>query len=69
MKQMVHIVTANSFSHRANKNPGDETTSFVFGKYGIDYIDSKYLSRKMLLEIYSKVGFPIFIINPTYMIA
>lgn len=68
MKRMVHIGTANSFGHGSKENPGDETTSFVFGRYGLDYIDSKYLSQKMLMEKYSQDGFPIIIINPTYMI-
>ncbi len=68
VKRMVHIGTANSFGHGPKEKPGDETTSFAFGKYGLDYIDSKYISQKMLLEKYSKDGFPIIIINPTYMI-
>lgn len=68
MKRMVHIGTASSFGHGTKEKPGNESASFVFGKYGLDYIDSKYLSQKMLLEKYSKDGFPIIIINPTYMI-
>lgn len=68
MKRMVHIGAANSFGHGSKEKPGDETTSFVFWKYGLDYINSKYLSQKMLLEKYSQDGFPVIIINPTYMI-
>ena len=68
LKRMVHIGTANSFGHGSKEKPGDETTSYVFGKYGLDYIKSKYLSQKLLLEKYSNDGFPVIIINPTYMI-
>ncbi len=68
MKRMVHIGTANSFGHGSKEKPGDETMPFVFGKYGLDYIDSKYASQEMLLEKHLSDGFPIIIINPTYMI-
>jgi dihydroflavonol-4-reductase len=68
MKRMVHIGTANSFGPGSKEKPVDETTSFVFWKYGLDYIDSKYLAQKMLLEKYSRDDFPVIIINPTYMI-
>lgn len=68
LKRMVHIGTANSFGHGTKEKPGNETTPYVFGKYGLDYIKSKYLSQKMLLEKYSQDGFPVIIINPTYMI-
>lgn len=68
MKRMVHIGSANSFGHGSKEKPGNETTSYIFGKYGLDYIKSKYLAQKMLLEKYLKDNFPIIIINPTYMI-
>ncbi len=68
MKRMVHIGTANSFGHGSKEKPGNETTSCAFEKYGLDYIKSKFLSQKMLLEKYSRDGFPVIIINPTYMI-
>lgn len=68
MKRMVHVGTANSFGHGPKEQPGDESTSFSFGKYGLDYIDSKYRSQEFLLEKYSSRAFPVIIINPTYMI-
>lgn len=68
IKRMVHIGTANSFGHGSKAKPGDETTPYAFGKYGLDYIESKYLTQKMLLEKHKQDGFPIIIINPTYMI-
>lgn len=68
MKRMVHIGTANSFGHGSKEEPGDETTSFTFGKYDLDYIKSKYLAQQMLLEKHAQDGFPVIIVNPTYMI-
>jgi dihydroflavonol-4-reductase len=68
ISRMVHIGTASSFGHGTKENPGDETTPFVGWKYGMDYIDSKYLAQQMLLDNYAKTGLPVVIINPTYMI-
>lgn len=68
IKRMVYIGSASSFNHGPKENPGDETTSFDGWKYGMDYIDSKYLAQKMLLEKYAKENFPVIIVNPTYMI-
>ena len=68
MKRMVHIGTANSFGHGTKEKPGNENSSYVFGKYGLDYIKSKYLAQEMLLEKHLKDKFPIIIVNPTYMI-
>jgi len=68
MKRMVYIGSASSFNHGPKDNPGDETTLFDGWKFGMDYIESKYLAQKMLLKKYSNEKFPIVIINPTYMI-
>lgn len=68
LERMVHIGTANSFGHGTKQNPGNELTPFNSGTYGMDYIDSKLMAQKMLLERYALNGFPILIINPTFMI-
>ena len=68
MKRMVYIGSASSFSHGPKEKPGDETSSFGGWSYGMDYIESKYLAQKMLLEKHAQHGFPVIIINPTYMI-
>jgi dihydroflavonol-4-reductase len=68
MMRMIHIGTANSFAFGTKEEPGDESGSFDGWKYGMDYIDSKYKAQQMLLRQFNKSGFPVIIINPTYMI-
>lgn len=68
LSRMIHIGTANSFSPGTKEDPGDESCPFTGWKYGMDYIDSKYMAQQMLLKRFNKKGFPVVIINPTYMI-
>jgi len=68
ISRMIHIGTANSFAFGTKDDPGDESGSFNGWKYGMDYIDSKYKAQQMLLRRFNKNGFPVVIINPTYMI-
>lgn len=68
MKRMVHIGTANSFSPGPRTDPGDENSPFEGWKFGMDYIESKYLAQEMLLAEHHKNGFPVVIVNPTFMI-
>ena len=68
MKRMVHIGSASSFTHGPKDKPGDETTPFTNGKFGMDYIDSKYHAQQILEEQFAKNGFPVITVCPTYMI-
>jgi dihydroflavonol-4-reductase len=68
IRRLIHIGTANSFAFGTKEDPGDESGSFDGWKYGMDYIDSKYKAQQMLLKQFNKTGFPVVIINPTYMI-
>ena len=68
LKRMVHIGTANSFSPGPVDDPGDENSPFDGWRFGMDYIESKYQAQEMLLEIYHIEGFPVVIVNPTFMI-
>ena len=68
MKRMIHIGSASSFGHGSRQLPGDENRSFEGWKYGMDYIESKYLAQEMLMEQFKRTGFPVLIINPTFMI-
>ncbi len=68
LERMVHIGTANSFGHGTKENPGNEHSPFNSATYGMDYIDSKLAAQKILLERHATNGFPILIINPTFMI-
>ncbi len=68
IKWMVHIGSASSFNHGSLDFPGDETKKYNGWKLKMDYLDSKYVAQKFLLEQYKKKGFPVVIINPTFMI-
>lgn len=68
MQRMIHIGTASSFGHGEKVSPGNETSPFIGWKYGMDYIESKYRVQQMLLKEFEETGFPVVIINPTFMI-
>jgi dihydroflavonol-4-reductase len=68
MTRMVHIGSASSFDHGSKQNPGDERSGYNGWKYGMDYIDSKFKAQQLLLEKHAKDGFPVIIVNPTFMI-
>lgn len=68
LDRMIHIGTACSFSHGTKSKPGDESDQFDGWKYKMDYITSKFLAQQMLLKRFNETGFPVVIINPTYMI-
>lgn len=68
IRRMVHIGTASSFCEGPREHPGDETCCFSGGKFGMDYIDSKYEAQKLLIEHHLKSAFPVIVVNPTYMI-
>ncbi len=66
--RFVYIGTANSFSPGTKERPGDETTPYICGKYGLDYMDSKFEARKLVLQAFTERGFPALTVNPTFMI-
>lgn len=68
LKRMVHIGTASSFASGDLDHPGNENNSFTAGKYGSDYIDSKYQAQQMLLAEHKSNNLPVIILNPTFMI-
>lgn len=68
LERMIHIGTAASFANGSKENPGNENNSFVGGKFKMDYIDSKFQAQQILLENHKKTGFPVIILNPTFMI-
>jgi dihydroflavonol-4-reductase len=66
--RFIHIGSASSFGHGSRENPGTEESAFTGWQFGLDYINSKYLSQKYLLGLHAMHGFPVVIVNPTYMI-
>ena len=68
IKRMVHISSAVSFSHGSKTNPGNENNIFDGWRFKLDYVESKYKAQKMLISKFENDGFPVIIVNPTFMI-
>ncbi|MEN9304002.1 MAG: hypothetical protein RL264_2431 [Bacteroidota bacterium] len=68
IKRMVHIGSASSFTNGHFGFPGNEDVLFVPQSDTMDYVTSKLLAHKWLLEENEKNGFPVVIICPTFMI-
>ncbi len=65
--RMVHIGSASSFAYGNKVAPGNENTS-ANGVFTLDYIQSKHEAQQLLLEAHQKSGFPVIIVNPTFMV-
>ena len=67
VKRMVHVGTANSFASGTRDKPGDETGPYTFGRYGLDYMDSKYVAHQIAQSYARKGDVPVVEVNPTFM--
>lgn len=65
--RMVHIGSASSFAHGNRQSPGNEQNAWP-GQSRVDYMQSKFDAQQLLLETYQKTGFPVVIVNPTFMV-
>lgn len=68
IKRMIYIGSASSFGYGSKHNPGNENAAFKGKKFAMDYIDSKLQAQQMLLRRHRDNGFPVVVINPTFMI-
>jgi dihydroflavonol-4-reductase len=68
IQRFVHIGTATSFGHGPLERPGDEQTPYINHKFKLDYQDTKFMAQEYLLEQYRSHGFPVIILNPTFML-
>ena len=68
MQRMVYIGSASSFKEGPKSNPGNEDSGFKGDRFGMDYIDSKYHAQMELLQNFKDDGFPVIVVNPTFMI-
>ncbi len=68
VSRMVYVGSASSFTPGTKENPGDEQTPFTWGKFGMDYINSKYEAQQFLINEHKQNQFPVITINPTFMI-
>jgi dihydroflavonol-4-reductase len=67
IRRFIHIGTATSFGHGTIDDPGTEETPYSNHIFGLDYQDSKYGAQEYLLEEHRRDGFPVVILNPTFM--
>jgi dihydroflavonol-4-reductase len=69
VQRLIYVGTANSFafSHDIN-NPGTEKGSYLSGKYGLDYMDSKKKAQDLVLNAVKENNLPAIVVNPTFMI-
>lgn len=68
LKRFIQVGTATSFPVGTKLNPGIESGKYSMDKFRMDYMDSKYKAQQFLLNAHFQKGFPVVIINPTYMI-
>lgn len=67
IKKLIYVGTANSFSFGTKAKPGIEGTPYLAGKYGLDYMDSKFKAHQIVLDAV-KDGVPAVVVNPTFML-
>lgn len=67
LTKLIYVGTANSFNYGTKEQPGVEDSPYVCGKYGLDYMDSKYKAQLLVLEA-AKKGIPAVVVNPTFML-
>jgi len=68
IEKFIHIGTANSFVPGTIDNPGNEEKINPPGTSPLDYIESKKAAQIFLMDLHKKTGFPVVVINPTYML-
>jgi dihydroflavonol-4-reductase len=68
VKRLIHVGTANSFAPGTIANPGTENGQYHGMKYGLDYMDSKYMAQQAVLKAVHVQGLKAIVVNPTFMI-
>lgn len=67
VKRLVHVGTANTFAHGTMENPGDESGGYVAHRFGLDYMDSKYIAHRLVMDAAARGEVPAIEVNPTFM--
>ncbi|GAB4147037.1 MAG: NAD-dependent epimerase/dehydratase family protein [Bacteroidia bacterium] len=68
IKRMVHIGSASTFEGGNAEKLADKNAPFDGWELDLDYITSKFRAQEALIKMHEESGFPVIIINPTYMI-
>ena len=67
VERFIFVGTANSFGFGSKESPGDETRPYQWGKYQLDYMDSKYQAQQLVLQAVRERQLPALTVNPTFM--
>lgn len=67
VKRLIHVGTANTFAHGTREEPGDETGGYVGQRFRLDYMDSKYIAHKLVMDAAARGDVPALEVNPTFM--
>ncbi len=68
LRRMIYIGSGSSCNAPGNKHPQAAKLPFSGAKYGLDYVDSKYIALQLVLEAARQEGLPALAILPTFMI-
>lgn len=68
VKKLIYVGSANTFGYGSLQDPGNETRSFSGGKFGLDYIDSKYEAHQRVINAVKYNKLPAVIVCPTFML-
>lgn len=66
--KLIYVGTANSFGYGSKSDPGNETKAYRSGKYKLDYMDTKLIAQRIVLDEVKANKLPAVIVNPTFMI-
>lgn len=66
VERLVYVGTANVFGFGSKEQPGDETSAYMGGRYGLDYMDSKQAATQRVRQsgVLSVGVHPTFMLGP-----
>ncbi len=68
IKRFVHIGSASSFGFGDANSPGNENSTYRSSIYDHDYLESKRIGQKMVLDAVKEKNLPAIVLCPTFMI-
>lgn len=68
VKKLIYVGSANTFGYGGLDDPGNETKPFCGGKFGLDYIDSKFEAHQRVMNAVKYNNLPAVIVCPTFML-
>lgn len=69
VEKLIFVGTANSFANGTTiSKPGNEQNTYTGDKYGLDYMDSKYKARELVLDAVKNKNLNAVIVCPTFML-